>query len=133
MPSFNYRKQRSRLFGKVFRPLIELEAYSEVANDWLILENILADTGADVSMLPKSIGEALVQDIERGKRTQIKGVVPGAKLNVYIHNLRFRLNSKQFYLPVAIADSDAVPPILGRAKGLDLFNAIFKKGKILQL
>ncbi len=54
-------------------------------------------------------------------------------MNVYIHALKLRLNSKQFNLPVAITDSDEVPPVLGRVKGLDLFNAYFKKGKVLQL
>ncbi len=133
MPSFGYKKRESRLFGKVLRPLIELEAYSVVTNHWLILENILADTGADISMLPKIMGEALVGDITRGKKAQIKGIVPRAGMNVYIHTLKFRLNSKQFNLPVAITDSDEVPPVLGRFKGLDLFNACFKKGKVLQL
>ena len=133
MPSFNYKKQKSGLFGNVLRPIIELEAYSQVIDDWLVLENILADTGADISMLPRSIGEALVADITQARKAQIKGVVPRARVNVYIHTLKFRLNSKHFNLPVAIADSDSVPPILGRIKGLDLFNANFKKGKFLRL
>ncbi len=133
MPSFNYKKQESKLFGKVLRPLIELEAYSEVTNDWVVLENVLADTGADISMLPRIIGEALIADITRGKKAQVKGIVPRVRMNVYIHNLRFRLNSKLFNLPVAITDSDEVPVVLGRVKGLDLFNANFKKGKVLQL
>lgn len=133
MPSFKYKKQESGLFGKVPRPVIELEAYSEIIDDWIVLENVLADTGADISMLPRSIGEALVLDITRAKKARIKGVVPEATVNVYIHTLKFKLNSKQFVLPVAIADSGNVPPIFGRVKGLDLFNAIFKKGRILQL
>lgn len=133
MPSFNYKKQESRLFGKVLRPLIELEAYSEVTNDWVVLENVLADTGADISMLPRIMGEALIGDITKGKKAQVKGIVPRARMNVYMHTLKFRLNSKRFNLPVAITDSDEVPMVLGRVKGLDLFNAIFKKGKVLQL
>ncbi len=133
MPSFNYKKQDSGLFGKVLRPVIQLEAYSRIANDWLAFENILADTGADISMLPRSIGEELVGDITQGKKVQIRGVVPKARLNVYIHNLKFRLNSTQFVLPVAIATTDKVPPILGRVRGLDLFNANFRKGRILKI
>lgn len=133
MPSINYKKQESRLFGKVLRPLIELEAYSEVTNDWVVLENVLADTGADISMLPRIIGEALIGDIRQGKKAQVKGIVPRARMNVYIHTLKFRLNSKRFNLPVAITDSDEVPVVLGRVKGLDMFKASFKKGKVLQL
>ena len=41
----------------------------------------------------------------------------------------FRLNGKEFELPVAISDSNDVPPILGRTKGLDLFDANFSKGE----
>jgi len=133
LPSFNYKKQESRLFGKVLRPLIELEAYSEVTNDWVVLENVLADTGADISMLPRIMGEALIGDIMQGKKAQVKGIVPRARMNVYVHTLKFRLNSKRFNLPVAITDSDEVPIVLGRVKGLDIFNANFKKGKVLQL
>ena len=133
MPSFKYKKQESRLFRKVLRPLIELEAYSEVTNDWVVLENVLADTGADISMLPRIMGEALIGDITQGKKAQVKGIVPRARMNVYVHTLKFRLNSKRFNLPVAITDSDEVPIVLGRVKGLDIFNANFKKGKVLQL
>ena len=56
-----------------------------------------------------------------------------AKLIVYIHQLKFRLNGKECELPVAISDSNDVPPILGRVKGLDLFDANFITGEKLKL
>ena len=133
MPSFDYKEQESGIFGKVLRPLIDFEAYSVVRNKWMIVENVLADTGADVSILPKDLGEALVGDLTKGELTEIKGIVPYAKLIVYIHNLKFKINSTEFELPVAIADSNDLPPILGRVKGLDLFDANFEKGKMINL
>ena len=129
MPSFDYKEQESLIFKKVLRPLITIEAYSQIKNKWFIVENILADTGADISILPREIGETLVDDVTTGISQEIKGVVPFAKLIAYIHNLKFRINGKEFELPVAIADSFDVPPILGRVKGLDLFDADFKKGQ----
>jgi hypothetical protein len=54
-------------------------------------------------------------------------------LIVYIHQLKFRLNGKEFELPVAISDSNDVPPILGRTKGLDFFDANFLKGEKVKL
>ena len=129
MPSFDYKEQASDIFGKVSRPLIELEIYSEIEKDWIKIKNMLADTGADISILPKNTGELILTDITKGRIYEVKGIMPFARLVVYINNLKFRVNSKEFELPVAIADSDDVLPILGRVKGLDLFNVNFIKGK----
>ena len=129
MPSFNYKEQESLIFGKISRPLIDLEIFSEIEKEWIGLKEVLADTGADISILPRSAGELILNDITKGKIQEIKGIVPFARLVVYIHELKFRINGKEFELPVAIADSFDVPPILGRIKGLDLFNANFQKGK----
>ena len=133
MQSFDYKEQNSDIFGKVLRPLIKLEVYSLTRQKWFEITDILADSGADISLLPRDIGEALLDDITKGKLTEIKGVIPYAKLTVYIHTLRFRIDSKEFDLPVAIADSNDVLPILGRFKGLDLFNVNFNKGKTVLL
>lgn len=129
MPSFDYKEQPSDLFGKVLRPFIDLEIYSNIEKDWIKIKNMLADTGADISILPKNTGELILADITKGKIHEVKGVVPYAKVVVYIHSIKFRISSKEFELPVAIADSDDVLPILGRVKGLDLFDVNFNKGK----
>ena len=113
--------------------MIKLEVYSFTRNKWLELKDVLADSGADLSILPRDIGEALLEDITKGKIAEVKGVISYAKLTVFINTLKFRINSKEFELPVAIADSDDVLPILGRVKGLDLFNVNFSKGKTVSL
>ena len=77
--------------------------------------------------------EMIVEDITTGKYIEIKGVVPGVRLVAYIHNLKIRIDKKEFEAPVALADSDDVPMILGRVKSLDLFDANFVKGKMLRL
>jgi hypothetical protein len=133
LPSFNYKEQESLIFGKILRPLIDLEIFSEIEKDWIKIKEVLADTGADVSIIPRSTGELILHDITKGKTQEIKGIVPFARLIVYIHDLKFRINGKKFELPVAIADSFDVPPILGRVKGLDLFDANFKKGQNVEI
>ena len=133
MPSFDYKEQDSGIFGKISRPLIKVDVYSFTKDKWYGISDVLADTGADISILPRNLGESMIADITKGKIQEVKGIVPFSKLTVYIHNLRLRINSKEFELPVAIADSDDVLPILGRVKGLDLFNANFDKGKTVYL
>ena len=122
---FEYTEKESGIFGDVLRPLIEVEIKGDTL-EWIKIENALADTGADISVLPRDVGDLLIEDVTRG-------IVPYAKLIVYIHQLKFRLNGKEFELPVAISDSNDVPPILGRVNGLDLFDANFLKGEKVKL
>ncbi len=124
---FDYTEKESGLFGRVLRPLVAVEIKGET--EWIRIENMLADTGADISILPRDVGDLLMKDITKGKPHEVKGIVPYAKLIVYIHQLRFRINGKEFELPAAISDSNDVPPILGRVKGLDMFRCIFDSGK----
>ena len=129
---FEYTEKESGIFGKILRPLIEVEIKGETS-EWIRIENALADTGADISILPRDVGDLLVTDVTEGAVYEVKGVVPYAKLIVYIHQLTFRLNGKEFELPVAISDSNDVPPIVGRANGLDLFDASFLQGTTVKL
>ena len=129
--SFEYTEKGSRIFGKVKRPLIDVEVKT-FSGEWLEIKEVLADTGADISILPKNIASLIIRDVEDGKTEAIKGIVPYANLIVFLHTLTFRIQGKEFSLPVAVADSDDVPPILGRVKGLDLFSALFN-GKTVHL
>lgn len=133
MPSieFEYKEQDSAIFGKVKRPLIELDIFSEREKTWVPLYKVLADTGADISILPRYIGKLAVIDILGGRRIDIRGIVPHSKIVCYIHEIKFRLGGREFKLPVAIAESDDVPIILGRVKGLDIFKCIFNLKKTL--
>lgn len=126
--SFDYKKCDSGIFGKVKRPLISIDVKSH-DGEWIHLRDVLADTGADISILPRDIGEILVEDITKGKTIELRGIVPYAKLIVFIHDLCFRLNGEEFVTPTAIAESNDVVPILGRTKGLDLFEVLFTKGR----
>ena len=126
--SFDYEECDSGIFKKVKRPLISLDVKS-YNGEWIHLRDVLADTGADISILPRDIGELLVGDITNGKTIELRGVVPYAKLIVFIHDICFRLNDKEFIAPTAISESNDVLPILGRTNGLDLFEVIFDKGQ----
>ncbi len=125
-----YREEKSDVFEIVKRPRIEIEIFSIKKNKWIIFDEVLADTGADFSVLPRYTGNLIVDDITTGKYAEIKGVVPGVKLIVYIHKLKLKIDEVEFESSVAIADSDDVPMILGRIKGLDLFKCIFDTGKL---
>ncbi len=55
--------------------------------------------------------------------------MPTSVLIAFVHMFKIKAANKEFEAKVAIADSNDVPPILGRDNALDLFNIEFKKGK----
>lgn len=129
MQKFSYKKRKSDIFGEVKRPIISLEVYSPVLNRWILIDNVLADTGADISLIPKTLGSSVVGDITKGKEVKLRGIVPFARLVGFIHKLKLKLGGKEFKAPVVIVDSDYAHPIFGRIDALDRFLAEFDKGK----
>ena len=125
--------EESNVFEGVKRPRIKLKVLSGLAGDWVIVDEVLVDTGADFCVLPRCIGETIVRDITTGRYVEIKGVVPGARLIAYIHQLKIKIADLELETYVAIADSDDVPSIFGRVKALDLFDANFLKGEKIKL
>lgn len=131
LKKYPYRERRSELFGRVDRPLIKIKIFSKIKNLWIPVYDTLADTGADVSTMPRYIGEMVVGDITTGKRVEIKGIVPNSRLIAYIHELEIEIVGRKTKLPVAISDSSETNTILGRVKGLNLFDVEFQKGKAI--
>src|SRR3989344_8627425 len=125
---FPYIERESRIFGRILKPMIDIEILSKKYGVWYGLNEVLVDTGADITLIPKSVGEILVDDIVEGKKAAIKGITP-FELIVYIHTLKLRVANKEFETRVAIAESDDVPAVLGRFEALDIFEAAFIKGK----
>ncbi|MCK4475254.1 MAG: hypothetical protein KAU16_00830 [Methanophagales archaeon] len=130
---FPYVEEESDVLDTVKRPRIKMNALSELVSDWITIDEVLADTGADFCVLPRYIGETLVKDITTGKYAEIKGVVPGTILVAYVHQIKVRIGNLEFMAPVAIADSNDVPSILGRVDALDRFDANFLKGEKIKL
>ncbi len=125
MPSFKYHEGKSSIFRTIKRPFIEIDVYSQRLQRWIPVKKVLADTGADICLVPRFMGNLLVDDITTGTYKRIRGVVPNTFLNGFIHAIKIRIADKEFTAPVFIADSEDVTPILGRAKALDLFKACF--------
>ena len=124
-----YSPQESGIFGTIGRPLITMLIFSKVKNVWIPIYETLADTGADITLIPRYLGEMIVDDITKGKHIEVKGIVPNAVLPGFIHILKLEVFRKQFETKVLIADTDDARPILGRFNSLDLFEVGFNKGK----
>jgi hypothetical protein len=126
-----YSKESSNIFNKIRRPKLAISIYSRVMKDWIRLENVLADTGADISVLPESLGILIVGKYKRGKRYDIIGLLPDNVASMHMHKLTIRLGDRLIRTDFAISNSDDIPPTLGRVNGLDKFDIRYQKGKQL--
>lgn len=123
---FPYVEQEHPIFGKVMRPLIKVTMYSERFQKWLAVDKVLADTGADISVVPLPFGQILFSDVELGQPIQLGGVLASSlTVNAFVHHVQAKVGSHAFEMPVAVSTSSNIPPIFGRQGALEQFKATF--------
>lgn len=59
--------------------------------------------------------------------------MPGHFVQVTLHVLKLRIGPREFRALVGIANSNHIPPVVGRYQALDRFAAVYQKGKSLIL
>jgi hypothetical protein len=124
-----YTAEESNLFDTILRPRVSISLYSRVFSQWITIDDVLADTGADISILPKSLGILLVGQVRQGKRYRMTGLMASSVRYFYLHQIRTKLGKKKLDTVFAVALRDDIPPTLGRIKGLDRMNIEYKKGR----
>jgi hypothetical protein len=103
-------------FGACWAPLMHLALRGpdgRVRLVWFIL-----DTGAVVSLMQNSVALALGLNVAAGKREQILGV-GGGRFPAYLHDIRVEVDRRDLLIPMAIAETDNVPNLLGRHGVID--------------
>lgn len=88
---------------------------------------IEVDSGATITLLPLSVADILDISLKSGKKITLTGV-GGGQLNAYIHYLDiiFGDTVTMSNIPVAIADSEQVPALLGRLGIYDQRNILME-------
>ena len=122
MIRFPYRKEKSGLLGTVYRPVGEVFFIT----DKEILEFPYIDSGADITLVPKSLGELLGFKADENKIKEIHGV-GGESIPVILEDIRIRIGRHEFPVKIAWALIEHVPPLLGRFGIFDKFKIIFNE------
>ena len=124
-----YVSEQSNVFKKIKRPKLNISIYSKYLRCWISIEDVLADAGADISVLPRRLGILIVGNYKNNKKYEITGLLPKTTTSMYLHKLSVRLADKKFRTTFAISNSDDVPPTLGRIGGLDNFDIQYQRGQ----
>lgn len=89
----------------------------------------ILDSGADITIVPKSVGEIL--GFKKTKLHYLGGV--GGRIGYYVNKANIKLAGKSFNIDVAWSTSDEVPLLLGRKDVFNKFKICFieKKSQVI--
>ena len=120
--TFPYRREHSSLIGEIHRPVATISLQAK--NKKWISFTLYADAGADITLLPRSACKGLGYHLKKGKPGHVGGITKG-KIKVYIHQLNTKLGEQTFKAKIAFANTDNIPPLLGRTDVFDHFQVCY--------
>lgn len=111
----------SGYLGKIYRPYLQVLITSSRIDEWIPIE-VVVDTGADYTLLPKRDAELLHINLESDCSVESTRGVGGIE-GVYLcrNKVRIKINNWEKVIPVGFLAKDEVPALLGR---LDCLEAI---------
>lgn len=128
MIEFDYKgyiktDEKGEILGVYYRPNAVVKL---INGDRYLVSNMLIDSGADVSVIPKTEGEALGFKIEEGEKVEdINGI--GGQIPVVNRVITFNIGCENLTAKIAWALVDDIPPIIGREDIFDVFDIEFRQ------
>jgi len=113
---FPYKHASSDVFGEVLIPVakIFLCGIEEIGVD------VVVDSGAVISIFPRSLCDLLGLVFEDGRRASVMSAT-GEEIHVRIHRVGMRIGDFGFDARVAFSEVENIPYVLGR---LDVFDKV---------
>jgi hypothetical protein len=104
----------------IIQPLIPVCIHSKQEPKRDVTIWALIDSGADVSIFPKPIGERLGYTIDNGCDEQIVGI-NGTTLRCFLHDIILEVGGWHFETQAHFSETEASFPVLGQKGFFDLF------------
>lgn len=116
--------------GKIFRPYLHLFLYSKARKTWQPVE-MLVDTGADYTLLPKRYAQILGINLTTDCRIETTFGVGGTETVYQCKALSIKIGAWEKKIPVGFLKRDDFPPVLGRLACLEAVELITKDFKTI--
>ena len=126
---FRYKKEEGESGSVVKRPVADVFLKS-IDGPWIEFHPYI-DSGADLTMIPLSLGKLLGFKKRDGKIKRIGGISGSAPV-IFVRG-QIKIGDYQFSIRLAWCQTENVPPLLGRADIFDQFDIIFKQTEELIL
>jgi len=111
--------------GMIFRPFIEVQLYVSKRKEWIPVE-MLVDSGADYTMLPRRYAGILGIDLNTDCSAKITAGIGGSETMYMYKSLGIEINEWRKKIPVGFLSRDDVPPLLGRLKCLEVLEVVMR-------
>lgn len=125
---FNHRLEHSRIFGSVLRPVARIIFYSN--NDSEVPQWVYVDSGADLTIIPKSLGDLLGFELTDNEIREVKGVGERG-IPVILKKAKIKIGEREVEATIAWSLIEEVPLLLGRKDVFDNFEITFKDNKTI--
>jgi len=122
---FPFTKIDDSPFGEIYRPYVIVHMYTKKKKDWLI-SNMIADFGADYTLLPKKYATTLGIDLAEDCIVSTTVGVGGSETVYLYNNLLIKIGQWQEKIPVGFLERDDIPPLLGRLKCMEILKVTFE-------
>ena len=119
---FPYKRVRSDIFGEVSIPVakIFLQGREEIAVD------VVVDSGAVISIFPKSLCDLLGLNFEKGGGACVR-TATGEEIHIRVHRVKMRIGNYDFDARTAFSENENIPYVLGRLDILDKVEIRFER------
>ncbi len=118
---FPFVRERANIVKSILRPLARV-VFNEEVPQWMYI-----DSGADVTLLPRSVGELLGFEIRRGEEIkEVKGL-GNSRIPIVVRRVSMKVGEKKFEARVAWSLTEDVPLVLGRLDVFNKFDILFKE------
>ena len=118
---FPFIKEEANVVRYILRPYAKI-IFNRKFPEWLYV-----DSGADITLLPKKVGEFLGFKIKEGEEVkEIKGI-GNSKDPYVIRKVNMKIGKKEFEARIAWSLIEDVPMVLGRLDVFDKFDTLFKE------
>lgn len=114
MIEFPFEKRYSRNLGQILKPIIgvTITGSKRSANIFMLL-----DSGADISLIPYSVGEAIGLEPNMANRGEVQGIGEGS-VPYILTEVRLKIENIEISARIGWSLIEEIPFILGR---LDIF------------
>ena len=123
---FGFRREQSGIFGSIERPVARVILTNRGIS---IPEIFYVDSGADLTLIPRSVGEILkLADPTAKEMFDIKGI--GEKgVPIVLRPVRMQVGDFQFQARIGWALVEDIPLLLGREDVFPVFDILFSKNR----
>lgn len=120
---FKYKEEFGRRGQTIKRPVADVFLKSKTG-DWIEFHPYI-DSGADITLIPLSLGKLIGLKFDEDNLEQIGGI--RGSVPVSYHQIKIKIASFELTAKIGWALIEEVPPLLGRENIFDYFNVSFRQ------